>query len=71
MCEILHVPFKNQVLVSYSPPALLDISPTGLQIQKFWEFVFPVQAPWAGEPMWGLDDCNISLICGPTWVCGS
>ena len=36
-CEILFLSFTSGVSVSYSPPALLYTSPTGLQNQTFWK----------------------------------
>lgn len=51
MCE----PFKSEVSVSYSPLALLNVSPTVFQSQRFWGFSFPVQVPCAGGPRWGSD----------------
>ena len=44
-CEILCVPFKNGLYISHSPLGLLKVSPTGLQSQTFWGFIFPVQDP--------------------------
>lgn len=35
-CEILHEPFKSRISASYSPPARLYASPTGLQNYKLW-----------------------------------
>ena len=55
ICESLHVPFRNRVSVSYSPPALLYTNPASLQSQTFWGLVFLVQYPRLGSPMWGLN----------------
>ena len=52
-CEILCTPFKSGVSVSYRPLAVLYASPTSLQSQMFWRFIFLVQEPWAGEPVCG------------------
>ena len=52
--EILHAPFKSRVSVSYSPVALLNISPAGFQSQVFWGLIFLLQDHWAGEPDVGL-----------------
>lgn len=51
---IFHESFKNRVSVSYSPPALPHTSPAGLQSQRFWVLVIPVQDPRAAEPSVGL-----------------
>lgn len=52
----MQVPFKSGVLVTYSPPALLDVSPFGFQSQTLWGLIFPVQIPWSGEPpVWDSD----------------
>ena len=53
-CDILCTPFKNEVSVSPSPVGLLILSPAGLKSQMFWELIFPVQGPQAGEPDVGL-----------------
>ena len=42
VCEILCVLFKSRVSISHSSLALLKVSPTGLQGQTFWGFVFLV-----------------------------
>lgn len=42
--------FENGVSVLYSPLALLYASSTGHQSYMFWELVFPVQDPQAGDP---------------------
>ena len=54
VCEILCVPFKRGISVSYSPLALPKSSTVGLQSQTFWGFFFLVQDSWAGEPNVGL-----------------
>ena len=54
MCEILHVPFKTRVSVSYSPLAVLYASPTGLENQTFSGLIFLMQNRQAGEPNVGL-----------------
>ena len=41
MSMLLYESFKSGVLDSYSPPALLDINPTGFQNQ-LWGLIFPV-----------------------------
>ena len=41
------------VSISYSPPALLNISPGGFQSQMFWGLIFLVQGPGLGSPMQG------------------
>ena len=41
-CETLHVPFKSKVFVSYSPPALPNVSPAGVQSLTFWGLIFPM-----------------------------
>lgn len=48
-CEILHVPFKSGVSVSYGLVALLYASSAGLQDQMFWGLVSLVQDSWAGK----------------------
>ena len=48
-CEILHVLFNIKVSVSYSLPAPLYESPTGLQSKMFWG----PHLPDAGSPDWG------------------
>ena len=50
VCE----PCKNKLLISHSPVALLDISPTGFQSRMLWWLIFPGQDPWSGEPEMGL-----------------
>ena len=47
-------PLRVKSLISHSPLALLKISPTDLQSQMFWVFIFPVQDSRAGEPTLGL-----------------
>ena len=39
---ILCVPFKSGVSISHSPQGLLKESPTSLQSQILWVFIFPV-----------------------------
>ena len=53
-CEILCVPFKNEVSLSPSPLGLLKVNLTGLQSKMLWRLVFLMQDPWAGEPDVGL-----------------
>ena len=53
-CEILCVPYKNRIFVSYRPPDLLYVSPASLQGQTFWGCFFLVQDPRAGEPNVGF-----------------
>lgn len=50
VCAILCSPFISGVSISHSPVALLKVSPTGLQSQMSWGFIFPVQDLWNGEP---------------------
>ena len=52
--DILCVSFKSGVPISHSPLALPKGSLTGLQSQTFWELIFWVQKPQAGEPDAGL-----------------
>ena len=52
--EILCAPFKSGISISHIPLGLLKVSPAGLQSQKFWGLVFPVQDSQAGEPNVGL-----------------
>ena len=67
--EILCVPFKCGVFVSYRPLALPNISPTGFQSQMFWRLVFLMQDPWVGDPNVGLG--HIAPWKGPLWLCYS
>ena len=59
-CKISCAPFKSEVSISSSPlkvsppPALLKVSPAGLQSQMLWGLIFPVQDPWAGKCNTGL-----------------
>ena len=53
-CELLPVPFKSVVFVSYNPLSLLNGILTGFQSQTFWRLVFPVQDLQAGEAKVGL-----------------
>ena len=53
--EFVHKPFKSRVLVSHSPLALPDISPTGFQSYILWKIIFLVQDPRIGSPTWSLD----------------
>ena len=48
VCEILCVPFKSGVFISYSPLVHLKESTAGLQSQKFWGLVFLVRKPNVG-----------------------
>lgn len=43
--EIVCGPFKSRVFVSYSSPAIPDLSPTDYQSQVLWGLIFPVQIP--------------------------
>ena len=49
MCEILCMPFQSRVSISYSPLALPNRSPTGLQRHMFQVLIFLVQNPQDGE----------------------
>ena len=60
--EILHVPFKSGVSVSYSPSALPKMSPTGFQSQMFWGLISLMQDPQVGCPIWGSDPCSLGRI---------
>lgn len=51
---INHYLFKSKVLVSYSSPALLELSLTDFQNQAAWGLVFPVQVFRVGMPNVGL-----------------
>ena len=53
VCEILCVPSKSGISISYSPLALLKVCPTGLQSQIFWGLIFPVHSSQG----WG-DQCG-------------
>ena len=74
-CEILCVPLKSGLSISYSPLALPKVSTTGFQSQTFWGLIFLVQDPQARS--WGaqcgvdlsllgenLCNCNYAPICG-------
>lgn len=53
--EFLPVPFKKRVSVSYSPPALSELSPAVfLKPDAMRGLVFPVQFSWTGEPRVGF-----------------
>ena len=83
VCEVLCAPFKSGVFISHSPPALLKVSPAGLQRQRFWGLVFLDKVlPGVGPLGWGaqcgtwaplllgenLYSCNYPPVCGsPTW----
>ena len=45
---------KSGVSLTYSPLALLNVSPTGLQRQMFWGLIFLAQDRWPGEADVGL-----------------
>ena len=49
-------PLRKETFISYSPLSVLNVSPTGLQSQTSWGFIFPVQDLWNGEP---------SVVLGP------
>ena len=55
VCEILCVPCKNGISVSYSPLAILKTSPIGVQIQVFWGLYSQCKTPKLESLMWGLD----------------
>ena len=71
-CEILYVPFKNEISISLSSLGLWKLSTTGLQSQVLWGLLFPVQDPWVREHnvrlrpllLGGLLPCNYTLVCG-------
>ena len=44
-CEILFLPFKSRVSISYTLLAFPKASPTGLLSHTFWGLIFPVQDP--------------------------
>ena len=52
--DMLCVCFKNSISVSWSPLALLSIRFTGFQGHMFWELIFLVKDPQAGESDVGL-----------------
>lgn len=72
--------FKSRIPVSYSPLALLNISPADFQSQTFWGLVFSEQGPHARSPVWGTDpsllgedfcNCGTPLSCElTTQECG-
>lgn len=55
---MLHWSLKNGVFASYSPPALLELSPTDFKNQTLWGLIFPVQFLRVGMPYVGPD-----LLC--------
>ena len=67
--EILYLPFKNRVSVSYSPLALLYANFSGLQSQMFWGLLFlcrGLRLPLLGG---NLCNCNYPSFCG-SLTCG-
>jgi len=52
--EFVYKPFKNEVLVFYIPPVLLQLRLTDLQSQILWQLGFLVQVPRAA-PNVGLE----------------
>lgn len=55
VCEILRMPFKSGMSVSYSPLLLPYASPTGLQNNTFWASSSQCRAPGLGRLLWSLD----------------
>ena len=53
-CEILYVPFKNEISISLSSLGLWKLSTTGLQSQVLWGLLLRL-APQAGSLTWGLE----------------
>ena len=53
-CEILCAFIKSGVSFSHSTQGIPTVSPSGLQVQMFRGFVFPVQEPQVREPNVGL-----------------
>lgn len=54
---------KSGVSLSYSPLALVNVSPTGLQSQMLWRFVFQVQDPRVAKPDREFESL---ALCGET-----
>ena len=42
------MPFKNEVSISHDPVGFLQLSPTDLQSQIFYGFIFLVAYLWTG-----------------------
>lgn len=63
-------PFRVK-FVSYSPLALLKISPSGFQSQMFWGLIFPVQDPWAAESQIPQSLGRTSAVVLIPSICGS
>ena len=72
MCEILCAPYKSGDLISWSPLALLILSPTGLQSQTFLGVSCWYKCPALGTPVCSLDpllleeklcSCDYPPIC--------
>lgn len=72
--EFVHRPFKNRVLVSYSPLALLKLNPDDFQSQLLWGLVLLVQVSRSGLPDMGLEpltpleclcSCDIPMLVDP------
>ena len=53
VCNVLLITFKSGVSTTHRPVVLLNISPTDLQCQIFWGFLFLVQDPHSGDPSCG------------------
>ena len=67
--EFLCTPYKTEGAVSYSPLALLDVSPAVYQSQRYGGSSSPCSYPRLGSPLWGLElpllrGCDIPPTCG-------